>query len=78
MGWDVSMYSPPQASGDSVEKTVRASGNRGHKETKPSEHSTSNTHMNSQRLWQHAQGVPESVQNEIPVLREEVNIRPNT
>lgn len=44
MGWDVSMKSPPQASGDSVEKTVRASGNREHKETKPSEHSTSNTH----------------------------------
>ena len=48
------------------------------KETVSSRHSRTDAHMNSQRLWKHAQGSHRFKPERVPVLREEVetNVHP--
>lgn len=46
------------------------------KEARPSKHSKTDAQMNSQRLWQHAQGLPGSAPDVVPVIREEVDASP--
>ena len=37
-------------------KSIKARGDGRYRESRPSRHNRAGTHMNSQRLWQHAQG----------------------
>lgn len=41
------------------------------KETRVSKHKTTDAHMCSQRLWQHAQDLQGYTPNEVPVLKED-------
>ena len=43
------------------------------KKTKPSKESRTQIHMNSQRLWQHAQSLHRTKTEEVPALKDEGN-----
>ena len=44
------------------------------KETGPSRHNRTDTHVHTQRLWQHTQGLNRFKQDKAPALREEVDM----
>ena len=46
---------------EEVERVQEPKGMEDMKEQRPSEHSKTEVHVNSQRLWQHAQGLQRSV-----------------
>jgi hypothetical protein len=52
-------------------KSVRARGDGGTKETRPSKHGRTDTHMSSQKLRQHAQGQQEAAPDGVLDMTEE-------
>lgn len=53
-------------------KMVKASGDGGHQNKRPSRHNRKDVHMNSQRLWRCAQHLHRFTSDGIPGLRGEV------